>query len=273
MGWVQGGGTLPGMLAEMLAGGMNANLGGRDHSGIAVERQLVQWVREMFGFPQSASGLFVTGTSMANFMAVLIARTRALGSGVRKTGLGEHGARLRGYTSGTAHLCVRRAFDLAGLGSDALVEIEPDPSQRMDIAALRARIREDKKTFKPFMVIASAGTVDVGAIDDLDAIAQLCAEEGLWFHVDGAFGALGILSPAIAPRLRGIERADSLAFDFHKWGQVPYEAGFLLCATARPIWRLSLPMSRICSVRAVAWRPMVPGLAISVPIFRAGSAH
>jgi len=228
MGWVQGGGTVPGMLAEMLAGGLNANLGGRDHSGIAVERQLVQWVREMFGFPESASGLFVTGTSMANFMAVLVARTRALGAGVRRTGLGAQGALLRGYTSRAAHLCVRRAFDMAGLGSDSLVEIQTDCSQRMDIAALRARVRQDKETSRPFIVIASAGTVDVGAIDDLQAIADLCAEEGLWFHVDGAFGALGIVAPTIAPQLKGIERADSLAFDFHKWGQVPYEAGFLL---------------------------------------------
>ena len=228
MGWVQGGGTLPGMLAEMLAGGMNANLGGRDHSGVAVERQLTQWVREMFSFPQDASGLFVTGTSIANFMAVLIARTHALGRDVRQAGLGERGCLLRGYTSRAAHLCVRRAFDLAGLGSNALVEIDTDSHQRMDVSALRDRIRQDKRTLRPFMVIASAGTVDVGAIDDLQAIARVCAEEGLWFHVDGAFGALGILSPAVAPRLKGIEQADSLAFDFHKWGQVPYEAGFLL---------------------------------------------
>lgn len=233
MGWVQGGGTLPGMLAEMLAGGLNANLGGRDHSGIAMERQLIQWVREMFSFPQSASGIFVTGTSIANFMAVLVARTQALGAGVRQTGLGGHGTLLRGYTSHAAHLCVRRAFDMTGLGSDALVNIETDSRQRIDVAALRARIRRDKETCRPFMVIASAGTVDVGAIDDLEAIADLCAEEGLWFHIDGAFGALGILSPVIAPQLKGIERADSLAFDFHKWGQVPYEAGFLLVRNSK----------------------------------------
>lgn len=228
MGWVQGGGTLPGMLAEMLAGGLNANLGGRDHSGIAVERQVVDWVRQIFGFPEGASGLFVTGTSIANFMAVLVARTQALGAGVRQTGLGRQGRLLRAYTSHAAHICVRRAFDMAGLGGDALVEIETDSYQRMNVAALRARIRRDKETCRPFMVIASAGTVDIGAIDDLKTIADMCAEEGLWFHVDGAFGALGVLSSAVAPRLKGIERADSLAFDFHKWGQVPYEAGFLL---------------------------------------------
>ncbi|HUE65474.1 MAG TPA: pyridoxal-dependent decarboxylase [Rhizomicrobium sp.] len=227
MGWVQGAGTVPGMLAEMLAAGLNANLGGRDHSGIEVERQLVAWVREIFGFPDGAGGIFVTGTSMANFMAVLVARTRTLGTNVRRSGLGY--SRLRGYASVAVHACVRRAFDYAGLGSDALTEIGTDAAHRIDIAALRARIRADRAAgLEPFMVIASAGTVDVGAIDDLSVLAALCAEEKLWFHVDGAFGALGILSPEIAPRLKGIERADSIAFDFHKWGQVPYDAGFLL---------------------------------------------
>ncbi len=229
MGWVQGGGTVPGMLAEMLAAGLNANLGGRDHAGIEVERQLVQWVREMFAFPESSSGIFVTGTSIANFMAVLVARTRAMGTEVRKTGLGKAGARLRGYTSAAAHGCVKRAFEFAGLGADALREVPTDNLQRMDVAELRARIRRDRMAgLEPFLVVASAGTVDVGAIDDLCAIAALCAEEKLWFHVDGAYGALGVLSPEIAPRLEGIERADSIAFDFHKWGQVPYDAGFLL---------------------------------------------
>lgn len=227
MGWVQGAGTVPGMLAEMLAAGLNDNLGGRDHSGIAVERQMVAWVREMFGFPDTASGIFVTGTSIANFMAVLVARTKALGAGVRRSGLGEN--LLRGYTSVAAHGCVKRAFDYAGLGSDALTEIGVDGSYQINIPELKARIRRDRAAgLQPFMVVASAGTVDVGAIDDLAAIAALCAEEQLWFHVDGAFGALGVLTPEIAPRLKGIEAADSIAFDFHKWGQVPYDAGFLL---------------------------------------------
>jgi aromatic-L-amino-acid/L-tryptophan decarboxylase len=229
MGWVQGGGTVPGMLAEMLAGGLNANLGGRDHSAIAVEQQLVEWVKEIFGFPAEASGLFVTGTSMANFMAVLVARAAVLGPSVRKSGLGKAGSLLRGYTSQAAHGCVRQGFDLSGLGADALRQIAVDSLQKVDVSALATQIHHDRKIgLKPFMVIGSAGTVDVGAIDDLTQIAELCAQEGLWFHIDGAYGALGMLSNEIAPRLKGIERADSIAFDFHKWGQVPYDAGFLL---------------------------------------------
>src|SRR3954452_21052762 len=229
MGWVHGGGTAVGMLAEMLAAGLNANLGGRDHMPIEVERQIVDWMRRLFAFPESASGIFVTGTSMANLMAVLVARTAALGALARQYGIGNDGALLTAYTSRAAHGCISRAMDIAGLGSDALRKIEIDADHRIDVAALRAQIASDREIgFKPFIVVGSAGTVDVGAIDDLAALSALCRDEGIWFHVDGAFGALGILSPVLAPRLAGLERADSIAFDFHKWGQVPYDAGFIL---------------------------------------------
>jgi len=229
MGWVHGGGTAVGMLAEMLAAGLNANLGGRDHIPIEVERQVVEWMGSVFGFPSEASGIFVTGTSMANLMAVLVARTAALGQSVRRRGLGDEGAFLTAYTSTAAHGCIAKAMDLAGFGSDALRCIGVDRSHRIDVAALRARIASDRKAgLKPFLVVGSAGTVDIGAIDDLRALSTLCREEGLWFHVDGAYGALGILSPLLAPRLAGLENADSIALDFHKWGQVPYDAGFLI---------------------------------------------
>jgi aromatic-L-amino-acid decarboxylase len=229
MGWVHGGGTAVGMLAEMLAAGLNANLGGRDHIPIEVERQIVEWMRQMFGFPSGASGIFVTGTSMANLMAVLVARTAALGRSVRQHGVGDEGASLTAYTSTVAHGCITKAMDIAGFGSDALRCIEVDRSHRIDVAALRARIALDRNAGrKPFLVVGSAGTVDIGATDDLLALSALCREEQLWFHVDGAYGALGVLSPALAPRLAGLENADSIALDFHKWGQVPYDAGFLI---------------------------------------------
>ncbi len=229
MGWVHGGGTLEGMLAEMLAGALNANCGGRDHAAIEVERQITAWVREWFGFPATASGLFVTGTSMANFVALLVARHRSLGAAARTAGLGAEGARLTAYASSAAHGCVPRALDYAGLGRDALRTIAVDRDQRIDIERLRAAITADRQAGRhPFLMVGTAGSVNIGAFDDLAALATIAAEEGLWFHVDGAFGALGILCPEIAPRLAGIERADSIAFDFHKWGQVPYDAGFIL---------------------------------------------
>ncbi|MFK4649244.1 aromatic-L-amino-acid decarboxylase [Bradyrhizobium ottawaense] len=229
MGWVHGGGTAVGMIADMLAAGLNANLGGRDHMPIEVERQIVDWMRRLFAFPDSASGIFVTGTSMANLMAVLVARNAALGTLARQYGIGNDGTLLTAYTSQAAHGCVSRAMDIAGLGTDALRKIGVDADHRIDVAALRAQITIDREVgFTPFLVVASAGTVDIGAIDDLKAIAELCREEGIWFHVDGAFGALAIFSPELAPLLGGIELADSIALDFHKWGQVPYDAGFLL---------------------------------------------
>ena len=229
MGWVHGGGTPVGMLAEMLAAGLNANVGGRDQAPIELEKQLLRWVISLFSFPETASGLFVTGTSMANFISVLVARTACLGKAIRKQGLGNSEQQLVAYTSSSAHISIAQAMDMAGIGSDALRLIPTNENYQMDMIALAQAISADKKAgLTPFFIAATVGSVDVGAIDPLSAIADLASLENLWFHVDGAYGALAILAPELAPRLQGIERADSIAFDFHKWGQVPYDAGFIL---------------------------------------------
>ena len=229
MGWVHGGGTPVGMLAEMLAAGLNANLGGRNQIPVEVERQIVRWVRDLFGFPETASGLFVTGTSMANFIAVLVARTAALGVAVRNQGVAVSDKRLSAYASAGAHGCIAQAMDIAGLGIAALRIIPMNDQFQMDIAALTAAIKQDRVNgFTPFFIAGTAGSVDVGAIDDLVAVADIAQREGVWFHIDAAYGALAMFSPELAPRLNGLERADSVAFDFHKWGQVPYDAGFIL---------------------------------------------
>lgn len=233
MGWVHGGGTPVGMLAEMLAAGLNANLGGRDQIPIEVERQITRWMQQLFGFPQGAAGLFVTGTSMANFIAVVIARDVALGCEARLAGVGTTSQRLRAYSSTAVHGCVAKAMDLCGIGSDALRKVSTDRRQRVDLTALANAIGEDREAgFQPFLLVGTAGTVDSGAIDDLAALADLAQREKLWFHIDGAYGALAMLAPELAPKLAGIDRADSLAFDFHKWGQVPYDAGFILVRDA-----------------------------------------
>lgn len=227
MGWVHGGGTPVGMLAEMLAAGLNANLGGRDQMPIEVEKQVLMWMRELFGFPETSSGLFVTGTSMANFIALLVARIAYLGTDVRRKGI--HDSRLVAYASRGAHGSIAQAFDLSGMGTDALRVVPMNARFEIDVGALEAAIKNDRASgYIPFFVAGTAGTVDTGAIDDLDAIAAIAKRENMWFHVDGAYGALAKLAPDIAPRLKGIERADSIAFDFHKWGQVPYDAGFIL---------------------------------------------
>jgi len=261
MGWVHGGGTPVGMLAEMLAAGLNANLGGRDHIPVEVERQIVEWARQMFGFPQGSTGLFVTGTSLANFIAVLVARTWALGREVRVKGIAGEGARLRAYTSAAAHRCIPLAMDLCGLGTGALHMIPTDAHCRMDIAELERAIAADRaQGLKPFLVIGTAGTVDAGAIDDLEALAALCRREHLRFHIDSAFGALAVLSPELKPRVLGIEQADSIAFDFHKWGQVPYDAGFVLLRDG------ALHRDTFATPAAYL-RPNAKGLAAGAPWF------
>jgi aromatic-L-amino-acid decarboxylase len=226
---VHGGGTPVGILAEMLAAGLNANLGGRDHMPIEVERQIVRWMRQIFGFPETATGLFVTGTSMANLIGVLVARDSALDFQVRCAGVAERPARLAAYASAAAHNSIAKAMDISGIGSDALRATPVDERHRIDPNALQQAIDADRRWgLTPFLVVGTAGTADTGAIDDLDALAAICHRERLWFHVDGAYGALAILAPDLAPRLKGIACADSLALDFHKWGQVPYDAGFIL---------------------------------------------
>ena len=224
-GWVHGAGSVNGLLAGMIEAAMNANLGGRDHGAIYVEKQLVSWVREMFGFPTAASGLVVSGTSMATIVALKAAREAKLNA--RKNGVGAH--RLVGYASDQAHNCVARAFDMLGLGSDALRGVAVNDAYEMDLDALTTMMAADRAAgYEPFLLVGTAGTVNVGAFDDLSALADLADAQGLWFHVDGAFGAAGILGQTLRPRLNGIERADSLALDFHKWLHVNYDAGFVL---------------------------------------------
>lgn len=232
MGWVHGGGTAIGMLAELLAAGLNSNLGGRDHAAIEIERRVIAWSAEMLGMPPESSGLLVTGSSAANMIAVLVASRAAVGTGVRTAGVAAgDGARLVAYAATTVHGCVARAMDITGFGTDALRRIGVDRDQRIDLDALQAAIGADRAAGAiPFLVVGSAGTVDCGAIDPLDALATIAARERLWFHVDGAFGALAAVSPTRGHLLAGIGRADSLAFDFHKWAQVPYDCGCVLVA-------------------------------------------
>jgi aromatic-L-amino-acid decarboxylase len=230
MGWAQGAGTPAGMIAEMLAAGMNANCGGRNHIAIDVERQIARWMAQAFGLPMEASGIFVTGASMANFLSLLVARDQACGpSDVRLNGLRALNTQLIAYASCEAHNCVRQAMELAGLGARHLRLIPSDEKRAMKVQDLSAAIAADRAAgLTPFMIVGTAGTVDTGAIDPLDQLADLAHSEDLWFHVDGAFGALAALAPRLRPLIKGLERADSIAFDFHKWLHVPYDAGFFL---------------------------------------------
>ena len=220
-GWVHGAGTPAGVIAALLAAGMNANVGGRDHAAVEVERTVIRWWCEVFGFPAEASGYLTTGTSMANLIGVLVARRKAAGARVRTAGLSGE-PELTGYASTDAHASLAGAFDVAGIGK---LSLRPMPNAH----ALRTFIAHDRNAGKqPFIIIATAGSASTGSIDDLNAFADVAREENLWFHVDGAFGALAQLAPSLRASIAGIERADSIAFDLHKWLHVPYDAGAVL---------------------------------------------
>ncbi len=228
MGWVHGAGTPVGMLAEMLSAGLNANCGGRNHIGLILEEQITIWMKQAFQFPASATGVHVTGTSMANFLAFIIARNAALTSTVRVSGLWSQPT-LVAYTSESAHVCIAKAAEAAGIGTAQLRSVPCDMEGRIKTDKLRSLIEDDENNgCQPFLIVGTAGSVDIGAFDNLNTLAEIAAEKHLWFHVDGAFGALVVFSPDLAHLASGIERADSIAFDFHKWAHVPYDAGFLL---------------------------------------------
>ncbi len=227
-GWVMGTGTAEGMLADLLASSMNPHLGGYDQSATLVEEQVIDWLKEILGYPAAASGLLVSGGTAANLTGLAVARGAKGPTGLRETGLAS-GPRLCAYGSSETHSWVEKSCDLLGLGRDAFRRLTVDREGRLDPRALRSAIHEDRELgLRPFCVVANAGTVDGGVIDDLDLLADLCQEEDLWLHVDGAFGALAALSPRLRPRLAGLERADSVAFDLHKWGFLQYEVGVVL---------------------------------------------
>ncbi len=228
-GWVMGTGTPFAALTEMLAATVNPNVSGFDDGASLVEDRVLAWLKEAMGFPASASGLLVSGGSMANFVGLAVARYAQAPFDVRRLGQAAAPRRMVLYTSSEAHSSVKKAAELLGLGSDALRLVPVDSEYRMDVSALQDAIATDRRAgLQPFCVVGTAGTVNTGATDDLSSLAEVCEKEGLWLHVDGAFGALAAFSPELRTRLGGMERADSLAFDLHKWGYFPIEAGCVL---------------------------------------------
>jgi glutamate/tyrosine decarboxylase-like PLP-dependent enzyme len=226
-GWVNGSGSAGGVLAEMITATMNVNASLGQQAALLVETQVIDWCKQLMGFPADASGLLVTGGSVANLMGLTIARDSA--GEVPQAGLHAFPRQLTMYCSEQTHSSVIKAVALLGLGRAALRKIPVDQDFRMNVDALRASLVADRQAgLQPVCVIANAGTVNTGAIDPLDTLADLCAAEDLWLHVDGAFGAIAALAPSLQPLLNGMERADSLAFDLHKWLHVPYDAGCIL---------------------------------------------
>jgi aromatic-L-amino-acid decarboxylase len=230
MAYISGAGTVPGAPADLLAAGLNMNVGGwrLAPSATEIELALVRWFAEQFGLPASAGGLVVSGGAMANFVALKAARDAKASWNVRGEGVSA-GPPLRIYASTEVHVVTDRAADMLGLGMDAVRKIPVDQGRCIRLDLLREAIREDRAAgFVPVAVVASAGTVATGAVDPLQEIADLCAEESLWFHVDAAYGGPAVLAEDLRPQFAGIDRADSIAFDPHKWLYTPHSGGFVL---------------------------------------------
>jgi len=230
MGYITSSAAPLGMLADLLAAAVNPNVGGWELSPVAseIEAQAVRWVAELVGYPTDCGGLLVSGGNMANFACFLTGRRAMLGESARSTGLGVT-APLRVYASAGTHTWIQKAADLFGLGTDAIRWIPTDGAQRMRTDVLRECLREDlARGDRPIMVIGTAGSVATGAVDPIRELAEICRAHGLWFHVDGAYGAPAAVLADAPEDLHALALADSLAVDPHKWLYAPLEAGCVL---------------------------------------------
>jgi aromatic-L-amino-acid decarboxylase len=230
MAYISGAGTVPGAAADLLAAALNQNVGGWRLAPAAteIEQHLTRWLASEVGLPQGSGGLLTSGGAMANFIGLKVARDHALGPRARDEGV-RVAPPMRIYTSEDAHDTNDRAADMLGLGHASVRHIPTDDEYRVRIDDLRAAIWEDEAAgIQPIAVIGVAGTTATGAIDPLAEIADICADRDMWFHVDGAYGAPAAMVPSLRPRFAGIERADSVSIDPHKWLYTPHSGGCLL---------------------------------------------
>ena len=229
-GWVLGTGTILGAFADLLAASMNSNSGGLAyHSANYVELQVIDWFKEIFGFPKTASGLLTSGCSASNLIGLAVARNTKREYDVRRNGIQTSPNKMVLYTSQESHSSIQKAVELLGLGNEALRLVPVNSDFQIDVDALKTMIKGDREDgHLPFCVVGAAGTTNTGAIDDLNRLADICQQENLWLHVDGAFGAWAAIAPGAKNMVAGMERADSLAFDLHKWMYMPYSIACVL---------------------------------------------
>lgn len=223
-----------GILGDFLAAAVNANVGSWRLAPIAteIEAQTVRWIADLIGYPTSCGGILVSGGNMANMAALFAARAAAADWDLRSGGVAA-GRRMRVYASTETHTWLQKATDLSGLGTDAIRWIETGDDLRMDVAALRRRLDRDRAAGElPMMIVGTGGSVSTGAIDPLTEIAAVAKEAGVWFHVDGAYGAFAAAAPQATADLRALSLADSVAVDPHKWLYAPLEAGCVLVRDA-----------------------------------------
>jgi len=232
-GWVQGTGTPLGMMAEMLGAAINPHMAGFDQAPASVEHQVVRWIAELMGFPKDASGLMVTGGSLANMIGLAMARHVKSGFDVRQQGIAGAGRKLLVYGSVETHNWVNKGLEFMGMGRDSFRAVPVNADYQIDPSALHGMLERDKaESHRPICIIGTAGTVNTGAIDDLETLADIAQQHDTWFHVDGAFGAWARISSKLKPLVVGIERADSIGLDLHKWVYLPFDTACVLVRDA-----------------------------------------
>lgn len=243
------------IIGDLLASAHNASVAGGDHAATYVEHGVLNWIKTVFAFPPDAGAILTSGGSVANLIPLAVMRHVKAADDIRKRGFNGEDFPMVIYTSTQGHSCIQKAVEILGFGSTYLRKIPVDSDQRMNLESLIDTIRDDREAgLRPVCVAASAGTVNSGAIDPLDQIADICEANDLWFHVDGAYGGFGILAPSAAPHFTGIERADSIAIDPHKWLYVPVECGCALVRDASAMREaFSLIPTYLRDDRALPW--------------------
>lgn len=230
-GWVIGSGTVNGMLADMLASATNPNLFGCKSGPYLIEKQVINWLKQIFGFPETSGGLLVSGGTMANINALQVARNTKCGKQFRKKGLQwqDDTKPLTLYGSAETHSWINTACELMGIGTESFRKVPINENYQIDTEACKTLIEEDLRNgYKPFCIVGSVGTTNTGSIDDLEKLYDLARKYNLWFHVDGAFGSMLAFTSNFRHLIKCQEKADSIAFDLHKWGCMPYEVGCFL---------------------------------------------
>ncbi|MEP3345433.1 MAG: pyridoxal-dependent decarboxylase [Litoreibacter sp.] len=225
-GWVHGAGLPVSVGAELVAATMNSNCGGRDHGAMEVERATLDWLLGVSGLPEQASAILTSGTSQATILALTAARNRQFGHDIRQKGI-QSLPPVSVYVRKGTHSCIGKALEVMGFGAGAIHVVDTDDDMRMDLASLKDAVASDRaKGRVPLAIVGTAGSVNTGSYDSLHAIADFCAKEDIWFHVDAAFGFWARLADAPWKQLvDGMERANSIACDFHKWMSIPYDCG------------------------------------------------